>query len=114
MRSRVEVVSQAKYDAWLARATAGVKAKATAATAAAKLESAPGDAAAGQTIFEAKCGGCHAELGKKAGVGPAIVGSKLTADEARTQIKNGKGAMPGGLVSGTELADVVAYVESIK
>jgi len=65
-------------------------------------------------VFEAKCGGCHAELGKKAGVGPAIVGSTLSTDEIRTQIKNGKGAMPGGLVSGTDLADVVAFVESIK
>ena len=30
------------------------------------------------------------------------------------QIKNGKGAMPGGLATGTDLANVVAFVESIK
>lgn len=114
MRSRVDVVSQAEYDRWLARATAGVKAKTAAAAAAAKLETAPGDAAAGQTVFEAKCSGCHADLGKKAGAGPVIVGTTLTTDEIRTQIKNGKGAMPGGLATGTDLANVVAFVESIK
>jgi ribulose-phosphate 3-epimerase len=54
------------------------------------------------------------ELGAKAGVGPKIVGTKLTTDELRTQIKNGKGAMPGGLATGTDLANVVAFVESIK
>ncbi len=114
MRSRVKVVEQAEYTAWLARSKAKVTAGAAAASAAATLESAPGDVNAGTTVFEAKCAGCHADLGKKAGVGPAIVGSTLSTDEIRTQIKNGKGAMPGGLVSGTELADVVAYVDSIK
>lgn len=114
MRSRVKVVEQAAYTAWLAKAKAKVTAGAAAASAATTLESAPGDVNAGTTVFEAKCAGCHADLGKKAGVGPAMVGSTLSTDEIRTQIKNGKGAMPGGLVSGTELADVVAYVDSIK
>ena len=114
MRSQVKVVTEPEYKAWLAKSAAKVKATAAAGAAAAKLENAPGDVAAGQTVFEAKCGGCHAELGKKAGVGPAIVGSTLSTDEIRTQIKNGTGAMPGGLVSGTDLADVVAFVESIK
>jgi len=114
MRSKATVVTEPEYKAWLAKSSAKVKATAASGGAAAKLESAPGDVAAGQTVFEAKCGGCHAELGKKAGVGPAIVGTTLSTDEIRTQIKNGKGAMPGGLVSGTDLADVVAYVESIK
>lgn len=114
MRSKVQVVSQARFDAWLAKSRATVAATTAAATAAAKLENAPGDAAAGQTVFEAKCSGCHADLGKKAGVGPKIVGTKLTIDQVRTQIKNGKGAMPGGLATGTDLANVVAYVDSIK
>jgi hypothetical protein len=30
------------------------------------------------------------------------------------QIMNGKGAMPGGLVSGADLDNVVAYLQSIK
>lgn len=114
MRSQVKVVSAKEYSAWIARATAGVKATAAASAAAATLETAPGDVAAGKAVFEAKCSGCHAELGAKAGVGPKIVGTKLTTDELRTQIKNGKGAMPGGLATGTDLANVVAFVESIK
>jgi len=114
MRSRVVVLEQAEYAAWLAKSKAKVTATAAATSAAATPESAPGDVNAGKTVFEAKCGGCHADLGKTAGVGPAMVGSTLSTDEIRTQIKNGKGAMPGGLVSGTDLADVVAYVDSIK
>ena len=114
MRSKVTVVTEQQYAAWLAKSSAKVKAGAAAATAAAKLETAPGDAAAGKTVFEAKCGGCHAELGKKAGVGPALVGINWSDEQIRTQVKNGKGAMPGGLASGTDLADVVAYVQSIQ
>jgi mono/diheme cytochrome c family protein len=114
MRSEVKVVTAKEYTAWLAKATARVKASTAATAAAAKLENAPGDVAAGKTVFEAKCSGCHADLGKTAGVGPAIVGTALTTDQIRDQIKNGKGAMPGGLATGTDLADVVAFVESIK
>ena len=114
MRSEVKVVSAKEYAAWLAKATARVKASTAAAAAATKLESAPGDVEAGKAVFEARCSGCHADLGKTAGVGPAIVGSTLTTDQIRDQIKNGKGAMPGGLATGTDLADVVAFVESIK
>jgi len=114
MRSSVQVVTEQQYAAWLAKSSAKVKADAAAATAAAKLETAPGDAAAGQAVFEAKCGGCHAELGKKAGVGPKLAGINWSDEQIRTQVKNGKGAMPGGLVSGTDLANVVAYVQSIQ
>lgn len=114
MRSKVTVVTEQQYAAWLAKSSAKVKAATAAATAAAKLETAPGDAAAGKTVFEAKCGGCHAELGKKAGAGPALVGINWSDEQIRTQVKNGKGAMPGGLATGTDLADVVAYVQSIQ
>lgn len=114
MRSEVKVVSEQEFSAFLTRSSAKVTAATAAATAAAKLEGAPGDAAAGKTVFEAKCSGCHAELGKKAGVGPKLVGLNWSDEQIRTQVRNGKGAMPGGLVSGTDLADVVAYVESIK
>jgi cytochrome c oxidase subunit II len=114
MRSKVTVVTEQQYAAWLAKSSAKVKAATAAATAAAKLETAPGDAAAGKTVFEAKCGGCHAELGKKAGVGPKLQGINWSDEQIRTQVKNGKGAMPGGLASGTDLANVVAYVQSIQ
>lgn len=73
-----------------------------------------GDVAAGKTAFEANCQGCHPSGGTQAGVGPQLSATKLTAAQIKTQIQNGKGAMPGGLVSGADLDNVVAYVESIK
>ena len=76
--------------------------------------SAAGDAAAGKTVFEANCQGCHPAGGTQAGVGPQLSATKKDAAQIKTQIVNGKGAMPGGLVSGADLDNVVAYVESIK
>lgn len=76
--------------------------------------SAAGDAAAGKTVFEAACQGCHPAGGTQAGVGPQLSTTKKDAAQIKTQIVNGKGAMPGGLVSGADLDNVVAYVESIK
>lgn len=73
-----------------------------------------GDAAAGETIFASSCGGCHTNGGQEAGVGPKLAGLGRTADAIETQIKNGGGAMPGGLVSGDDLENVVAYVVSIQ
>ena len=73
-----------------------------------------GDVAAGKTVFEANCQGCHPAGGTQAGAGPQLSTSTLSAEQVRTQVVNGKGAMPGGLVSGTDLANVVAYVQSIQ
>ena len=130
MRSKVEVVTPAAFQTWLTKSKAGVAqgtaksapaataANAPAATAAnapaATAANAPGDVAAGKTVFEAKCGGCHAGLGTEAGgVGPKLTGLPLTLAGVKTQITNGKGIMPGGLVSGTDMDNVAAYVMSI-
>lgn len=75
---------------------------------------AAGDVAAGKTAFEANCQGCHPAGGTQAGVGPQLSGSKKDAAQVKMQIVNGKGAMPGGLVSGADLDNVVAYVISIE
>lgn len=75
---------------------------------------AAGDVAAGKTAFEAACQGCHPAGGTQAGAGPQLTGTMLDAAAIKNQIVNGKGAMPGGLVSGADLDNVVAYVESIK
>jgi len=75
---------------------------------------ASGDVAAGKTVFEANCQGCHPAGGTQAGVGPQLSGSKKDAAQVKMQIVNGKGAMPGGLVSGADLDNVVAYVISIE
>ncbi len=73
-----------------------------------------GDAAAGETVFASSCGGCHTNGGQDAGVGPKLAGAGLDAARVTTQVENGSGAMPGGLVSGDDLENVVAYVVSIQ
>lgn len=77
-------------------------------------ETAAGDAAAGKTFFEATCQGCHAAGGTQASVGPKLAGAGLAAARITTQIEKGGGAMPGGLASGDDLQNVVAYVLSIQ
>ena len=73
----------------------------------------PGDAFAGQAVFESKCAGCHGPGGEGGDPGPRLIGSGLTAAEITTRVEQGAGVMPSGLVSGQDEADVVAYVGSI-
>lgn len=77
---------------------------------------AAGDAAAGKTYFEGgTCQGCHPAGGTQAGVGPDLTASKMTADELKTQIEQGKGAMPPqAQVTGADMENVVAYILSIR
>lgn len=74
-----------------------------------------GDVAAGKTIFEATCQGCHLAAGTQAGgVGPKLQGMGLPLAKIKMQITNGGGGMPAGLLSGTDLDNAAAYVESIQ
>ncbi len=73
-----------------------------------------GAAAAGKTVFEASCQGCHPSAGMAAGVGPAMSTTKMDEAQLKTQVEVGSPGMPGGLASGTDLDNVVAYVLSIK
>jgi mono/diheme cytochrome c family protein len=75
---------------------------------------AAGDAAAGKGFFTNTCQGCHSNGGQEAGVGPKLAGAGLSADRIKTQIVNGGGAMPPGLATGADLANVTAYVLSIQ
>lgn len=84
------------------------------ADAGAAAGGATGDVAAGKTAFEANCQGCHPAGGTQAGVGPQLSNTMLDTAALTSQIVNGKGSMPGGLVSGADLENVVAYVESLK
>jgi cytochrome c551 len=70
------------------------------------------DAERGEAVFQRECAGCHGDEAE-GGVGPALFETGLDATEVSTAVQQGRGVMPAGLVSGQELADVVAYVVSI-
>jgi mono/diheme cytochrome c family protein len=72
-----------------------------------------GDATRGETLFAENCASCHGEGGAGGGVGPTLAGSGVPSDEARATIENGSGIMPADLVSGQDLIDVLAYLETI-
>ena len=72
-----------------------------------------GDAAHGQELFAENCASCHGEGGEGGGVGPTLVGNPITIADARSRIENGGGVMPANLVSGQDLADVLAYLQTI-
>lgn len=72
-----------------------------------------GDPGHGRVVFEQTCAGCHGSGGVGGSPGPRLVGTGLTAAAVATRVRQGGGVMPGGLVSGKDEADVVAYVVSI-
>ena len=71
-----------------------------------------GDATRGAAIFAASCSGCHG-ADASGGVGPALRDSGLTAAEVEAVVASGRGAMPAGIVSGQDAADVAAHVAAI-
>ncbi len=72
-------------------------------------------AEAGLIVFQGSCSSCHLGDGQDGGgIGPALAGAGLDAEAVRAQTVDGGGGMPGGLVSGQALDDVVAYVESLQ
>jgi cytochrome c551 len=74
---------------------------------------ASGDAGHGQELFAENCGSCHGEGGQGGGVGPTLAGNPISIADARSRIENGGGVMPANLVSGQDLADVLAYLQTI-
>lgn len=72
-----------------------------------------GDAYRGEIAFQDACAGCHGAGGTGGGVGPTLAGRGLDLSAVKAQIENGSGAMPGNLVAGDKLADVLAYMAQI-
>ncbi len=72
-----------------------------------------GDLDRGDAVFQRECAGCHGESGEGGGVGPALAGAGLDAPTVTAAVRQGRGVMPAGIVSGQDEADVVAYVVSI-
>merc|ERR1719389_799995 len=79
-----------------------------------------GDAGAGELIFSGNCAACHAggqnvimpeKTLEKAALETYLAGGRSEAS-VRTQVTNGKNAMPafGGRLSDADIEDVAAYV----
>ncbi|MDN7244437.1 cytochrome c [Planococcus shenhongbingii] len=62
-----------------------------------------------EQVVQQNCISCHGENLEGAGNFPALnnVGARLSEEEIRGVIENGKGAMPAGIIEGEE-ADAVA------
>lgn len=79
----------------------------------------PGDAKAGAKVFAANCESCHGAGGKNGTVGPTLAGQGLKAAQVAYMVRNPQAidkesAMPKLPVPDKDLADVAAYVESLK
>jgi len=72
-----------------------------------------GDAANGAALYARSCAGCHGDGGAGGGIGPVLVDTGLDAPAVAGIVAAGRGAMPGGLVTGQDAADVAAYVAQI-
>jgi mono/diheme cytochrome c family protein len=71
-----------------------------------------GDAYRGQIVYSQSCASCHGATGE-GGIGPKLACNPITLAAAKAQIDAGGGAMPGGLVSGQQEEDVLAYLATI-
>ena len=72
-----------------------------------------GDVYRGETVFQQSCASCHGAGGSGGDIGSKLAGAALTPAGVKAQIDNGGGAMPAGVVSGSDEADVLAYIVSI-
>ncbi|SDM44268.1 cytochrome c551 [Psychrobacillus sp. OK028] len=69
-----------------------------------------------EKIVSAKCISCHGQNLEGQGNFPALkdVGSRLSQDEILNVIENGRGAMPGGIISGDEAKAVAEWLAAKK
>ena len=87
-----------------------------------KLPSAPvaaGNAAAGAKVFSANCESCHGAGGKNGTVGPSLAGIGIKPGQVAYMVQNPQGVdkdsgMPKLPLSSKDIADVSAYVASLK
>lgn len=80
---------------------------------------APGNASAGAAVFAANCASCHGTGGKNGSVGPQLAGMGLKAGQVAYMVRNPQAidkesAMPKLPLTDKQVADVAAYVASLK
>lgn len=66
----------------------------------------------GETLFVQRCGSCHtlSDAGTKSTVGTNLDEAKPTKTQVLAAIERGPGAMPAGIVTGTDAEAVAAFV----
>lgn len=67
-----------------------------------------------EDIYQGKCISCHGDA-FQGGVGPELkgVGEKMSEDEIKDILKNGKNGMPGGLVPDDKLDEMTKWLTEL-
>jgi cytochrome c550 len=68
-----------------------------------------------EDIYKANCMSCHGDQYQGA-VGPALkgVGDRLSEDDIKNVLTNGRGAMPGGLVEEGKIDEMAKWLAGLK
>jgi mono/diheme cytochrome c family protein len=82
-------------------------------SAAAGTKIALGDSYRGSIAFDQTCQACHGEGGKGGGIGPRLIGDKISLAAVKQQIDVGGGTMPPALVKGATERDILAYLATV-
>ena len=82
-------------------------------SAAAGTKIALGDSYRGSIAFDQTCKACHGEGGKGGGIGPRLIGDRISLAAVKQQIDAGGGTMPPGLVKGSTERDILAYLATV-
>ena len=83
------------------------------------MKVASGNVANGAKLFAANCESCHGAGGKNGQVGPTLYGAGLKAGQVAFMVRNPaavdkESSMPKLTITDKELADIAAYVASLK
>ncbi|MGJ3196157.1 cytochrome c550 [Peribacillus frigoritolerans] len=80
-----------------------------------KTEETESASASPEDIYKQNCISCHGDA-YQGGVGPALkgVGDRLSVDEVKDVITNGRGAMPPGLVKEQNIDAMAEYIHGLK
>ncbi|MBA2939035.1 cytochrome c [Paenibacillus sp. CGMCC 1.16610] len=69
----------------------------------------------GELLYKKSCIACHGN-NLEGGVGPKLqkIGSKLSVDQIKNQIINGRGGMPAGILKGDDAQKVAVWLAEHK